>query len=222
MAKKRKPDAPPDPDKLLRQSAGSYRTADERFEARQADAGWFLVDSEQANEFGQELIHGPFPTLKALREAIGGARTSKVTTMPAPKAAVGGEASKGAAKASKGAKPEKPAEPPPSWIDKLPAAEGRALRRTIAALERDGAEDAELLVRRDRDGLLPAVAVRRIERRLAEVLDDASAGEKRAVQRAMEILSGEGRATEALPGWALVEVRPGEDPPDNRRIDLRR
>ena len=221
MAKKQKTDAPPDPDKLMRQSAGSYRTGDERFEARQADVGWFLVDSEQLNEFGQELIHGPFATLKALREAIPGARRSKITPMPAPAGDRGRKASPSASKPARKAKAEAPPEPPPSWIDKLPAAEARPLRRTIAALEREGVEDAELLVRRDRDGLLPAVAVRLIERRLAELTDGASASEKRLVQRVVEILSAGGRATDALPGWALVEVEPGEDPPPNRRIDLR-
>ncbi len=214
MAKKQKTDAPLDPDKLVRQSAGSYRTGDERFEARQADVGWFLVDSEQLNEFGQELIHGPFATLKALREAIPGARRSKVTPISAPTA-------KRTRKTPESEKRKATPEPPPSWIDKLPAAEARPLRRTIAALEREGIEDAELLVRRDRDGLLPAVAVRLIERRLAELTDGASASEKQLLQRAVEILSAEGRATDALPGWALVEVEPGEDLPPNRRIDLR-
>lgn len=78
---KRKTDAPTDPDKLIRQAAGDYRTADDRFEVRQADVGWFLVDSEQANEFDQELIHGPFGTMKAVRAAIPGARGQKATTL---------------------------------------------------------------------------------------------------------------------------------------------
>ena len=42
-----------DPDKLVRQQAGTYRTTDDRFEVREADVGWFLVDSEQTNEFGR-------------------------------------------------------------------------------------------------------------------------------------------------------------------------
>ena len=118
---------------------------------------------------------------------------------------------------------EEPKKPkPPTWIEKLPPAEGRAVRKTIAALERDGITDAELLVRRDRDGLLPAVAIRRIERRLAEAGDGASPKERKLIQRVAEILSAEGRATDALPGWTLVEVAPGEDPPEHRRIDLRK
>jgi hypothetical protein len=214
---KRAADAPPDPDKLVRQTAGSYRTADDRFEARQAAQGWFLVDTEQSNEFGQELIHGPFGTLKELREAIPGSRTAKTIAMPkAPKAPKG--SAKGAAKEEQPKKPK-----PPTWIEKLPPAEGRAVRKTIAALERDGITDAELLVRRDRDGLLPAIAVRRIERRLAEAADGASPKERKLIQRVAEILSAEGRATDALPGWTLVEVAPGDDPPgQHRRIDLRK
>ena len=209
---KRSADAPPDPDKLVRQAAGSYRTADDRFEARQAAQGWFLVDTEQSNEFGQELIHGPFGTLKALREAIPESRTAKTVAMPK------------APKPQKGAAKEEPKKPkPPTWIEKLPPAEGRALRKTIAALERDGITDAELLVRRDRDGLLPAVAIRRIERRLAEAGDGASPKERKLIQQVAEILSAAGRATDALPGWTLVEVAPGEDPPaEHRRIDLRK
>jgi hypothetical protein len=207
--------APPDPDKLVRQSAGSYRTADERFEARQAAQGWFLVDTEQSNEFGQELMHGPFGTLKALRDAIPGSRMAKTIAMPKPAKAAKGGTAKG--------KAEEPKPPPPTWIDKLPPAEGRAVRRTMAALEREGVTDAELLVRRDRDGLLPAVAIRRIERRLAEITDGASPKERKLVQRVVEILSAEGRATDDLPGWTLVEVAPGEGaPPDHRRIDLRK
>lgn len=209
---KRKADAPTDPDKLVRQTAGSYRTADDRFEARQAAQGWFLVDTEQSNEFGQELIHGPFGTLKGLREAIPGSRTKKTVAMPKP------------AKRPKGAATEEPKKPkPPTWIEKLPPAEGRAVRKTMAALEREGIADAELLVRRDRDGLLPAVAIRRIERLLAEAADGASPKERKLVQRVAEILSAEGRATDALPGWSLVEVAAGGHlPSEHRRIDLRR
>ena len=209
---KRTADAPPDPDKLVRQTAGSYRTADDRFEARQAAQGWFLIDTEQSNEFGQELIHGPFGTMKELREAIPDSRTAKTVALPkAPKPA-------------KGSTKDEPKKPkPPTWIEKLPPAEGRAVRKTIAALERDGITDAELLVRRDRDGLLPAVAIRRIERRLAEAGDGASPRERKLIQQVAEILSGEGRATDALPGWTLVEVASGEDPPaEHRRIDLRK
>jgi hypothetical protein len=202
-----------DPNKLVRQSAGSYRTADDRFEARQADQGWFLVDTEQSNEFGQELIHGPFATLKEVRDTIPASRTTKTIPMPRPR--------KPARSTAARQEPKKPK--PPTWIEKLPPAEGRAVRKTIAALEREGVADAELLVRRDRDGLLPAVAIRRIERLLADAANDATPKDRTLVQRVAEILSAEGRATDALPGWTLVEVAPGQDAPsDHRRIDLRK
>jgi hypothetical protein len=86
--------------------------------------------------------------------------------------------------------------------------------------------DAEALVRRDRDGLLPAVATRLIERRLDALVQDLPDGEQRAakalLKRAAEVISAEGSTlTEPLPGWALVETGP-EPEPSNRRIDLRR
>ena len=73
------------PDRLVRQSAGTYRTEDDRFEVRSGDTGWFVVDSEQTNEFGQELMHGPFATRKAAREAVPGARSPKVTALRRPR-----------------------------------------------------------------------------------------------------------------------------------------
>ena len=217
MAKsKAKADAPPDPDALVRQAAGTYRSGDDRFEVRQADVGWFLVDSIQSNEFGQELIHGPFPTLKAVCEAIPGARGT--TTRPLPKPA----RAKATAKAK--AKTEKPK--PPTWIDQLSAAEARAVRRLIGALEGEGIADAEALVRRDRDGLLPAIATRRIEQRLGAAVEDLPEKERAAttklVRRVAEILSAEGAPNAALPGWTLVEIGLGEQPPRQRRIDLRK
>ena len=215
---KRKNDAPADPDRLVRQSAGDYRTGDERFTVRQADVGWFLVDSEQSNEFGQELIHGPYPTLKAVREAIPGARDRKILPFPTP--------AKGAKREGTKSKPKaEPPPPPPTWIDRLPAAEGRAVRKLIRELEREGIGDAEELVKRDRDGLLPAVASRRIERAIAAILEDVPsedrAATKAVVGRVVELLSSEGTAARDLPGWTLVEVGPGDDPPPHRRIDLR-
>jgi hypothetical protein len=78
---------PPDPDKLVRQEAGTYRTPDGRFEARNADQGWFLVDAEQTDDFGQPLVRGPFPTLKAVGAAVPEARRAKAEARPRPKPA---------------------------------------------------------------------------------------------------------------------------------------
>ena len=205
-----------DADKLVRQAAGTYRTADDRFEVRGSSAsGWFLVDTEQANDFGQELILGPFGTLDAVRETIPSARSSKVTPIRrAPSAKT--------AKAK--AKKAEPPPPPASWIDRLPKSEAESVRRLIAALEKAGVSDAEPLVRRDREGIGPAVATRLIERRLeaivAELPEKGRAGARELVRRAAEVLTVEGRADGQLPGWTLVEVGP-EPEPDNRRITIR-
>ena len=178
---------------------------------RQADVGWFVVDLERTNEFGQELIHGPYGTLKTARAAIPEARSAKAPTAAArPKPA-------------KAAKEEPPPPPPRRWIDDLKPAEAREVRRLIAALEREGIDDAEDLVRRDRDGLLPAIATRLIERRLEELAEEAPDDPRALLRRAAEALSSEGsKSRDPLPGWVLVEVPPGEDAPRHRRIDLRR
>jgi hypothetical protein len=63
-----------DPNKLVRQEAGSYRTADERFEVRGSGNRWFLVDSTQTDELGQQLIRGPYATLNDVRDALPEAR----------------------------------------------------------------------------------------------------------------------------------------------------
>ena len=212
MAKKQPRDATPDPDALSRQTAGEYRTGDERFAVRQADLGWFVVDLERTNDFGQELIHGPYATLKAAKAAIPGARSAEAPKAPRPK------------RAKSGAKAAAPPPPEPkSWIDELKPAEAREVRRLIAALEREGITDAEDLVRRDRDGLLPAIATRLIERRLEAIADDASDDPRTLLRRAADVLSADGSTSrDPLPGWVLVEVPAGDDAPTHRRIDLRR
>ena len=209
--KKAKTDAHADPDRLIRQKAGSYRTADDRFEVHQEGLGWFVLDSAQANEFGQPLIHGPFETMALVRESLPGARKTKPMRRGKPPRRAT-------------AKPEPPP-PPPSWIDALPSKEASEVRSLIRALERDGLPDAEELVRRDREGLLPAVAVQLIERRLAELVTELPAKERevgdRLVRGVAEILSADGTTRrDGLPGWTLVEIGPQGEPP-NRRIVLR-
>ena len=79
-------------------------------------------------------------------------------------------------------------------------------------------------MRRDREGMLPAVATRLIERRLDALVDDLPAAQQKAARllfrRAAEVLSAEGSPRDPLPGWTLVEIGPEPEPP-NRRIDLR-
>jgi hypothetical protein len=208
-----------DADKLIRQAAGSYRTADERFEVREAGIGWYLVDTTQHNEFGQELLHGPYDTLKDVRAAIPGARTSKVTPIRPPKTGRARQASSKSAAATR----EVHAPPPPTWIEQLPDAEATKVRRMIRALERKGLTDAEKLVRRDREGLGPVIAEELITRRLAALVEDLptdARDEARVlIERIIEVLTAE-RGRDGLPGWALVEIGQEGEPP-NRRITLR-
>lgn len=213
-AKKARADAAADPDRLVRQAAGTYRTADERFEVRgSSTAGWFLVDTEQTNHFGQELILGPFGTLGAVREAVPPARSAKVRPIR-PKAATSAR------------RRARPAPPPPAqtWIDRLPKPEAAAMRRLIAALEKEGVSDAEDLVRRDREGIGPAVATRLVERRLEAIVSELPErgrdGARELLRRAAEAITVEGRRSAELPGWALVEIGPEPEPP-NRRITIR-
>lgn len=216
MARKRtQADPDPDPDRLIRQAAGVYRTADERFEVRQEGLGWFVLDSAQADELGQPLMHGPFATMALVREALPGARRARPLRRPV------GKASKRAAKKTE------PPPPPPSWIDQLPSADATRVRKLIRALEREAVPAAEELARRDREGLLPAVAAQLIEQRLEAVVSELPPKErdsaKRLVRKVVEILSADGTAAHGagLPGWTLVEIGGDGGEPPNRRIVIR-
>jgi GNAT superfamily N-acetyltransferase len=83
---KKRADTAPDPNRLVRVAAGRYRSEDERFEVREGGTGWFVTDAQQANEFGQELVTGPFATLAAVREALPEARRTTLRPLPRPKA----------------------------------------------------------------------------------------------------------------------------------------
>ena len=111
MPKRAKPSAAPaDPNRLVRVSAGRYRSADERFEVREGGSGWFVTDGQQANEFGQELVTGPYATLAAVREALPDARRTTLKPLPRPSAPSRGSRSRrGAAAEPKPAPPPKPA-----------------------------------------------------------------------------------------------------------------
>jgi hypothetical protein len=215
-----------DSDELKRVGAGEYRTADERFTVRNEGGRWFLVDAEQADELGQELIRGPYATREEAGHAIAAARSEKVSPRARPKATARTRSDASKTKPASKPKPKlkpKPASKP-SWIDRLPASEASRVRAQIRALEKLGLSDAETLVRRDREGLAPAIAQRLIERELAALTADLPAAERKAaerlVRRAVAIVAGRvGVRDRALPGWRLVEIGP-EPEPANRRIVL--
>jgi hypothetical protein len=65
---------PPAPDALVREQAGRYRSGDERFIVRQDGGQWFVTDSRQTNEFGLEMVLGPFATVALARDAMASQR----------------------------------------------------------------------------------------------------------------------------------------------------
>lgn len=210
-AKTKKPPKEVEADDLVRETAGSYVSGDARFEVRQSDANWYVVDREQTNEFGQELIHGPFGSLKAAKTAMPGARDVKplLRSQARPK--------------KQAPEKKKAPPPPPSWIDKLPRDEAAEVRKQIRALETEGIDSAEALVRRDRQGLLPAVATALLRRRLTAAIEDLPEKDRSVARRLIgdldEVIASGSKVPASLTGWALVELDPAGEPA-RRRIRL--
>jgi hypothetical protein len=68
MPKKPKP---PDPDRLVRDQPGVYRSEDGRFTVRSDAAGaWYVSDAERSNELGLDLVFGPLATLAEAKDAV--------------------------------------------------------------------------------------------------------------------------------------------------------
>lgn len=216
---KSKADEAQDPNKLIRSKAGTYRTADDRFEVRQAALGWFLIDSGSTDELGQELTRGPFPTLKAVGAELPDARRTTMKPLPRPRAAT----RKPAQAASPAKKKTEPAKK--TWLDRLPDGEAATARRLIRALSLEGLEDADALVQASRKADEPVVARRVLEGRLERLLEELPQAERDAGRRLMariaELVTVSGTTLfDPLPGWALFEVPPGEEPV-GRRLTLR-
>jgi ribosomal protein S18 acetylase RimI-like enzyme len=123
-------------EKLKRERAGTYRTADGRFSVEQTSSGWLVMDGEQTDELGLALARGPFVTLDEARAAIATARsgpapTSPVGATPARKRerAVAEKTEKAPASASKRPLRRAPVRRPPEVvIRELRTVDGDALR----------------------------------------------------------------------------------------------
>ncbi|MDQ3880391.1 MAG: hypothetical protein M3295_04890 [Chloroflexota bacterium] len=214
--KKSRDAAPDDPDRLIRQHAGTYRTADGRFEVRESAGAWFLVDSGQANEFGQELVRGPFASRKAAGEALSDARRPPPTPLRRPTRSTRDKPAE---------RRREPAPPPQTWIDRLAPAERRSVSALIRALEQAGVADAEGVVRRDRESGRAEIATTLIATRVEAFIDGAPRQQRAAARNAAEqvlaILTRDGEAVRSpLPGWTLVELTGDRPPPSNRRISV--
>src|SRR3954447_9297275 len=59
---------------LKRLGGGRWETRDGRFQIEPESGTWGIVDTTQTNEFGLPLVRGPFPSLKAAKDAIETAR----------------------------------------------------------------------------------------------------------------------------------------------------
>ncbi len=69
-----------DREKLKRESAGRYVTADGRFNVEQSSGRWLTIDAETTDELGLPLVRGPFASLDEARSAIEQARTGPKAT----------------------------------------------------------------------------------------------------------------------------------------------
>ncbi len=211
MPKKKSPkvDAGTDPDRLIRQPDGGYRSADERFTVEQANGSWFLADNETADDFGQPRVAGPFATLKVVRDAIPRARSGP-TPMRKP-----------IKQAKRTEKPTPPSKPE-TWLDLLAADERRRAERLVRALQKEGLADADDVAQGVIGGKPDKGLARRLlQGRLDRLLDDAKADKsaRQLVSDAIRVLTEGGRLGRDLPGWALVETDP-DGSPTERRVEL--
>lgn len=71
MARAKK-ERPPDPDRLIRRSAGDLHTEDGRFEVSSTGGAgrWYVTDTERHDGLGLALVLGPFGTLGEVKAAI--------------------------------------------------------------------------------------------------------------------------------------------------------
>ncbi len=108
---------PPAPDALVREQAGRYRSGDERFIVRQDGGQWFVTDSQQINEFGLEMVLGPFGTVALAKDAMASQREHPAGAEP-------GATIRPITSARKPPSPRpKPAEPPRAKAEPAPEIE---------------------------------------------------------------------------------------------------
>jgi len=198
-----------------------YQSSDERFSIRsEGPSRWFITDEEQHDEFGLARTVGPFDTLDAAKSAAEALRDEAPAASPlVDRLAKDGGPSRTSKRdrAKPPAKTPKPPPPPPrTWIDKLEDDDreaARHARRLIAALEGEGIEDADALVRRDITGNQPVVAARLLAREILAAIGTATRPDS-VVEAVVEALSSS-KVRRSLPGWELVER---DGPTDEERV----
>ena len=199
--------------------AGAYRSADDRFSiAAEGSGRWFLRDDQEPDELGQPRTMGPYATLAGAKAAADEHRqrapeesplAARLSRRPVRAAAGRGTGTRGARATGRAGAPKPSGKAPATWLDRLTQkdrAAGRRARALVGALERIGVADAEAVVRRDVEGIRPAVAETvlavAIRREIGRANDPA-----RLLEAVLTVISMNERLTDddRLPGWRLVE-----------------
>ena len=205
-----------------RAEAGVYRSSDERFSIQsEGPSRWFITDEEQHDELGLARTVGPFETLDAAKAAAEALRDEAPAASPLAGriAEDGATSTRGGSRANakpEPAEPKPPLPPPKTWLDKLEDDDrdaARRARRLIAALEEEGIEDADALVKRDVTGNQPVVAARLLAREILAAVGTATKPE--SVVEAVVEAFGSSKVRRGLPGWEVVER---DGPTDEERV----
>lgn len=69
-----------EPEKLKREAAGRYVSADGRFTVEQSSGRWVAIDAETTDDLGLPLVRGPFASLDEAKVAVTEARTAPRAT----------------------------------------------------------------------------------------------------------------------------------------------
>jgi ribosomal protein S18 acetylase RimI-like enzyme len=69
-----------EPEKLKREAAGRYVSADGRFTVEQSSGRWVVIDAESTDDLGLPLVRGPFDTLDDAKVAVAEARVAPKAT----------------------------------------------------------------------------------------------------------------------------------------------
>jgi ketosteroid isomerase-like protein len=173
MPKKPKP---PDPDRLVREQPGVYRSEDGRFTVRSDAAGaWYVGDGERTNELGLDLVFGPLATLAEAKNAVRRQREEPTGQTADEAAALAATAltlpartrpkrPKRPSVAEAEAEPEPPAKPEPA-AKRQPPAEPEPAAEPVRSAEREPPTPAVHRARRRRTNDARddvAAAIRRI------------------------------------------------------------
>ena len=121
-----------EPEKLKREAAGRYVSADGRFSVEQSSGRWVAIDAETTDDLGLPLVRGPFDTLDDARLAVAQARvgpkaTSSLSERLQAKPRRAGTAARPSRRQGRATKPEGPREPEIELRDFRPE-DGEALR----------------------------------------------------------------------------------------------